>query len=952
MRTAASYFHCALWPAHVWLAASFQPARPIPRLAIVLLLALADQALAQITVEGIQDRQVVADRARFRVVAAAGFVDEPRLDGALVAAGDWVDVAAVDYHELQVRRVPAAGGAAETRLFRFIVRSSERADTEWGLRPWTPPPVINSSVDELAGAQLQLLTPSAWPAGMEMPVAAMLLDPAGGARRANARLPMPGGEGLQLRRGAGGAWLPKPVPGTTNVDWWVRTNGLSAQRSIPVLTNVVWRSVGGAVLGAAAWAAEEHIEVTNQLTIPVGATLTIGPGVIVRLAAGIDVLVQGRLRIEGEVARPVVWTPVDRTQPWGGFVVRGPDAELTASSTIFARSGANANWFAQNPGYDVHRQEQALFLVDGARLALTNGVAFDLAGQFGHGKNGQVTLDHCLVQRCITGGEYNGGSVRIRDSWLLECPRDDATFADADNDGIYFTTGTHEIRDSVVGWTKDDGIDHGSGGAGTLTLSNVWVEGTFHEAFAWSGGGRVIRMTNCVAFHCGQGIEAGWSSGAASPDVFADHCLSLGNEIGARFGDNYDWSYDGFLRVTNSFLLFNHRDVWGMNWDDWTYRTNQMDLRGNFVSATNPLHPGNAVWDGAADGWRLGPFRPTPADAAVGAGLALREPRLSARDLGEGVPVALSAFATNPVVLRCEIQDATGRIARELTEFLPGETLKRVALPAAFAGPDSPLRVSIVPVQGAEVSGLGEAWFFPAATNQPAESVVLVPTGAVWSYLDDGSNAGTAWRDIGFNDDVWKQGHAELGYGDGDEVTTVSYGTNKTQKFVTTYFRHAFSVADPGAFSRLLLRLKRDDGGVVYLNGDEVFRSNMSAGAVTFETPAANTAADDGKDFFAVEVSLTNLRPGPNLLAVEIHQDKRDSSDISFDCELVGFPSAAPPQIQWAAFGPQLLLWWNDSNAVLEASSQADGRWEALPASDGYALVPMEAQRFFRLRRP
>ena len=52
----------------------------------------------------------------------------------------------------------------------------------------------------------------------------------------------------------------------------------------------------------------------------------------------------------------------------------------------------------------------------------------------------------------------------------------------------------------------------------------------------------------------------------------------------------------------------------------------------------------------------------------------------------------------------------------------------------------------------------------------------LVATGSVWKYLDDGSDQGIAWYGVGFDDSGWASGPAELGYGDGDEATVVSFG--------------------------------------------------------------------------------------------------------------------------------------------------------------------------------
>jgi hypothetical protein len=127
-----------------------------------------------------------------------------------------------------------------------------------------------------------------------------------------------------------------------------------------------------------------------------------------------------------------------------------------------------------------------------------------------------------------------------------------------------------------------------------------------------------------------------------------------------------------------------------------------------------------------------------------------------------------------------------------------------------------------------------------------AATVVLVPTTAVWRYLDNGSNQGTVWRSTTFSDATWKSGAAELGYGDGDEATTVSYGPSSSAKFITTYFRRAFSVTNASAFTNLSLRVIRDDGVVVYLNNTEVFRSNMPTGAVNYLTLASTAASDDG----------------------------------------------------------------------------------------------------------
>ena len=41
-------------------------------------------------------------------------------------------------------------------------------------------------------------------------------------------------------------------------------------------------------------------------------------------------------------------------------------------------------------------------------------------------------------------------------------------------------------------------------------------------------------------------------------------------------------------------------------------------------------------------------------------------------------------------------------------------------------------------------------------------SLDIIPQGSDWKYLDNGSDQGTAWRELGFDDGQWARGAAEL----------------------------------------------------------------------------------------------------------------------------------------------------------------------------------------------
>ncbi|MFT7463000.1 MAG: hypothetical protein ACI9EF_001342 [Pseudohongiellaceae bacterium] len=163
----------------------------------------------------------------------------------------------------------------------------------------------------------------------------------------------------------------------------------------------------------------------------------------------------------------------------------------------------------------------------------------------------------------------------------------------------------------------------------------------------------------------------------------------------------------------------------------------------------------------------------------------------------------------------------------------------------------------------------------------------LVSVGSTWSFLDDGVDPGLSWTALAFDDSSWSAGPAPLGYGGDGPLTAVDFGPDSANKFTTTWFRHEFNVANPASFDFALLRLRRDDGAVAYLNGTEIFRSNLPTGTINSSTFSSSTvSAAEEYSFYSQEVDPALLLVGNNVLAVEVHQRSLSSSDLSFDAAL------------------------------------------------------------------
>ena len=187
------------------------------------------------------------------------------------------------------------------------------------------------------------------------------------------------------------------------------------------------------------------------------------------------------------------------------------------------------------------------------------------------------------------------------------------------------------------------------------------------------------------------------------------------------------------------------------------------------------------------------------------------------------------------------------------------------------------------------------------SADSNSNETTLIERRALWRFDDSGVDRGPsnqdpdlAWFGPQFDHSNWKAGPAELGYGDGGDgagfPTLINFGPDPMNKPLTTYFRHRFEM-DAGSLEgieTLALSLQRDDGAVVYLNGDEIVRDNVDEGDVDALTPALSASATTT----SWTIDVDRLTAGTNTLAVEVHQQAPTSSDLFFDMRLIGIRSA------------------------------------------------------------
>jgi len=196
------------------------------------------------------------------------------------------------------------------------------------------------------------------------------------------------------------------------------------------------------------------------------------------------------------------------------------------------------------------------------------------------------------------------------------------------------------------------------------------------------------------------------------------------------------------------------------------------------------------------------------------------------------------------------------------------------------------------------LSAMANEWLFRIAAITVRTDRVVTPFiagGSNWKYSDQGLDLGTNWAQPQYDDSAWAEGPARLGYNTPGVVTTVSFGPNSANKYITTYFRRAFVAPANVLYTNLNLRLNRVDGAIVWLNGQEIFRTNLPAGPIASLDRATTAVAGDAMStYFPANLPIACLPPGTNVVAVEVHRFSPSQASLSFDLELFGAGEFAP----------------------------------------------------------
>ena len=185
---------------------------------------------------------------------------------------------------------------------------------------------------------------------------------------------------------------------------------------------------------------------------------------------------------------------------------------------------------------------------------------------------------------------------------------------------------------------------------------------------------------------------------------------------------------------------------------------------------------------------------------------------------------------------------------------------------------------NFVPTEFAPDTG-GVNYEFTDAPPLAVGSTVLVNLSAAWRYDDSATDRGTTWLADDFDDASWPSGSAFFGYSPTPGAYPTSIATPLSQGKQTYYFRTHFTWGSDTTGLLLVASNYLSDGAIFYVNGQEVNRLRMPAGAATYVTRSTGSAPTAG----AVEVlgfNASSLVVGDNVLEVELHTSPATPAEV------------------------------------------------------------------------
>lgn len=356
---------------------------------------------------------------------------------------------------------------------------------------------------------------------------------------------------VSLKNGLGSALV--TFTGGSNFNLTASLGVLQAMRSLTDLSTNTVTTVGGTLPASSVnWSGV--VRVTNDVTVPVGGTLTIQPGTLV-LINGVssgttapDIFVNGAVQSLGTESQPVTITCAGATQRWGQIRHSTAQPSLYRYTTITRAGRATGEGHTGTGPVIRASNSQITFehcsLTDHAEPSGSPGKVMYATGSV-------LTFDDCLLARSRMGPEVASSAIVCSNIWLMEMRGPD------DSDGIYIHTQSPGqvalLRGCVLAGGDDDGLDTlGSDVTVENCIIRDWTN-PLEDAKGISGFHGEITVRRSTIVNCFVGVSAKSSGPHARVNILNSTVTGITRGIAASYKDNATVG-NILFQVTNSIV--------------------------------------------------------------------------------------------------------------------------------------------------------------------------------------------------------------------------------------------------------------------------------------------------------------------------------------------------------------------------------------------------------------
>ncbi len=173
----------------------------------------------------------------------------------------------------------------------------------------------------------------------------------------------------------------------------------------------------------------------------------------------------------------------------------------------------------------------------------------------------------------------------------------------------------------------------------------------------------------------------------------------------------------------------------------------------------------------------------------------------------------------------------------------------------------------------------------------PSTNILLLDHSSTWKYMQVSNLDNVAWQSPNYDDSKWPSGQGLLAYENNPAITPLIKTTLLDPRIATNgmpsghayYFRTYVVITNSLKYYAVNVSAYIDDGAVFYVNGTEVARIRMNPGPVSNSTLASGIPPNGdatSPDTFTIPGNV--FVTGTNVIAVSVHQNAANSSDIVF----------------------------------------------------------------------